>query len=754
MLACLLACMQGAGKSTLAAALARARNCVHLSVARAVALSLQAARRDRPATPPPEDQPKPAEEQEEDEEREEEQQEDEDEDGEDSEPADDPDAAFVPPAASAQALQALELARQGQAVPADLALALLDEIMALDAVRFHGYVLDAVPGELPPERMAAWPRPPALAVVLQADPAAILNRWQGACVDPATGRVYTVADLAMSAPAPRDDADAEADEDEVDAPGDEDEPAERDPDPLPEPQLPAPPAVADAVRARLVALPPEHLAQLRARLDGYDAALALACFPDHARICVTALQPAHGLAASVLSWAHAAHLQPRMEPVVLDPPETLEFDSDEALRDTMQRANLEEDDEPAWQTSAFNVYCPVALVDDGVLRKGSAEFGVAYLGAFYICSSEAARDSFRRNPDRYLASSPAAPSRLIVLGPSASVASLGSGLSRETGAVLLDSDRLARSYLAEQQPGAAADPQAVISFRLGADADAPPDPAPALPADVYLEAIARAVASTGRSDWILTGFPRNVDEFTQLLDKGIVPAATVFVLRQPTDAPEPPVAEISDAARAKALPTIDVVLPEAEQLAPDRTHVRFTVAAGVQKVVDSVQRPLRAPAQESAHEVDEDEQDPNYGCTRHFCPVALARDRVLRPGNPDLAVAHNGMYFHLATEDNRTEFVAAPNHFVGTDAMPPALPPLRLLLAGPAGAGRLTHGRLLAAQHQLHFVSFAELVGQVAQTTGHPHQAAAADPDSVRKERRKRKEEERMRPAVSSSFPT
>jgi hypothetical protein len=111
---------------------------------------------------------------------------------------------------------------------------------------------------------------------------------------------------------------------------------------------------------------------------------------------------------------------------------------------------------------------------------------------------------FRQNPDRYLASSPTAPSRLFVVGGSTASGALSRTLSSQTGAVLLDPDRLARSFLSEH----AATPETVISFQLGDAASAGASAAASdLPSHVYVEAIARAVASTGRSDWILSGFP-------------------------------------------------------------------------------------------------------------------------------------------------------------------------------------------------------------------------------------------------------
>jgi hypothetical protein len=148
-----------------------------------------------------------------------------------------------------------------------------------------------------------------------------------------------------------------------------------------------------------------------------------------------------------------------------------------------------------------------------------------------------------------------------------------------------------------------------------------------------------------------------------------------------------------------------------------KEHLQFSVQSGVQRIVAMVQKPLRAPATESTHEVDEDSEDPNYGVTRHFCPVALARDRVLRPGQPDLAVPHNNAFYHLATESNRAEFIAAPSRFLGLATAAPPLPPMRMLLAGATGAGRLTQARLLAQAHGLFGVSFAELVAEAARTS-------------------------------------
>ncbi len=263
--------------------LARERNCAHLSIERAVALALRAARRD--CAPAKRTKRRGGEDgggsgegeeaQEEQEQAEEEAaEEDEEESGgdDDEAPKADPDELYVQPVASELARRAWALASQGQAVDAALGLALLDELARLDAVQFHGYVLEGLP--MTPEHaalVASWPYPPDVAIWLQASEEDIASRWQGARIDPASGRVHVPGDLAPPAlPAPpADEAEAEAEANEND---EEEDAAAAAPVVVAEPQLPpVHPLPADTL-SRLVPAPAETLAHLAARSRSYNEA--------------------------------------------------------------------------------------------------------------------------------------------------------------------------------------------------------------------------------------------------------------------------------------------------------------------------------------------------------------------------------------------------------------------------------------------------------------------------------------------------
>ncbi|KAK7500075.1 hypothetical protein BaRGS_00008622, partial [Batillaria attramentaria] len=108
-----------------------------------------------------------------------------------------------------------------------------------------------------------------------------------------------------------------------------------------------------------------------------------------------------------------------------------------------------------------------------------------------------------------------------------------------------------------------------------------------------------------------------------------------------------------------------------------------------------------------------DEEDPNrskkkpLGDTNHFCPVALKETGVLFPGNPETAARYREKVYYLSSPEARDKFLANPESYLPKNK-PLKPPPLRLLILGPRGSGKTTHGRHLAEKLGLFHIAFKE----------------------------------------------
>ena len=95
------------------------------------------------------------------------------------------------------------------------------------------------------------------------------------------------------------------------------------------------------------------------------------------------------------------------------------------------------------------------------------------------------------------------------------------------------------------------------------------------------------------------------------------------------------------------------------------------------------------------------------GDTTHFCPVALKETQILRPGDPETAAKYREKIYYLSTKEARDSFLENPTNYLPKDK-PFSAPPTRLIIVGPKGSGKTTHGRNLASKLGLFHIQFTE----------------------------------------------
>ena len=316
------------------------------------------------------------------------------------------------------------------------------------------------------------------------------------------------------------------------------------------------------------------------------------------------------------------------------------------------------DPQLAWNTSAFGLYCPVTLVEQRQLVRGSAEIIATYQGAIFVFASKENRLKFCQCPTRYLAVDVRAPCRVIIDAPSsasATINELAEALAKARGVPVIDGTSFAQTKSL----------------------------------DVGTEWVAKHFSqSPAELSAVNAAFlPRHVVAFNYTEDLALVSLNNQF---------QSAGARVVDVTKALA------------QESP--VHSALSV---IQNAIDSVLTPT---CSEIVHEDDyvDDTQDPGFGDFRQFCPVALKDLGLLRPASGDFAVRYEGRVYRTWSAEARASFIADPRKYV-TDQLPTP-PPLRFLLIGPSAAGKSTHARKLARRLRCFHISFPERVREVALT--------------------------------------
>ncbi|KAM4529308.1 adenylate kinase 9 [Fundulus diaphanus] len=132
-------------------------------------------------------------------------------------------------------------------------------------------------------------------------------------------------------------------------------------------------------------------------------------------------------------------------------------------------------------------------------------------------------------------------------------------------------------------------------------------------------------------------------------------------------------------------------------------------------------------AEEDGSDNDEEEEEVGestvkslLGDTKHFCPVALKNNNVLRPSTDTFSAKYRERIYYFSTLDARESFIQNPAHFV-SQREPLQPPALRIFLLGTRGSGKSTHGEWLAQKLGLFHIQFRELLQmQIKAKTSQP----------------------------------
>eukprot|EP01137_Pigoraptor_chileana_P032498 Opistho-2@21949 len=173
------------------------------------------------------------------------------------------------------------------------------------------------------------------------------------------------------------------------------------------------------------------------------------------------------------------------------------------------------------------------------------------------------------------------------------------------------------------------------------------------------------------------------------------------------------ISEVLDAVKVVALPVYEVNL----DTPPD------VVLRNVIKAVNPFHP--RAIAKHSPLSDIEDAVTP-YGDTKHYCPVILRDLRLLKRGTEEFSVQYLDKTYHLSTEEAMEAFVLKPDTFLPL-ATVPKIPPMRLVILGPRGSGKTTHGKRLGEELGIPWVPFHERFPETraAEENEPPHVANA-----------------------------
>lgn len=171
-------------------------------------------------------------------------------------------------------------------------------------------------------------------------------------------------------------------------------------------------------------------------------------------------------------------------------------------------------------------YCPVALLDNNVLRPGEADMAVKFNDAFYHCSTPEAQDAFAAAPHRYVdpdTPPKLPPPRILLTGPASSGKSLvGRRLARHYRMYHVSF----RTRLREMgNTTDDADLAEAIAAYLAAPEENP------LGSNIAVDAVRDYWTSEPflTRGFVIEGFPRNAEDAKTLVDAGLYPDANIVL---------------------------------------------------------------------------------------------------------------------------------------------------------------------------------------------------------------------------------
>ncbi|XP_070081502.1 adenylate kinase 9 isoform X2 [Equus caballus] len=159
----------------------------------------------------------------------------------------------------------------------------------------------------------------------------------------------------------------------------------------------------------------------------------------------------------------------------------------------------------------------------------------------------------------------------------------------------------------------------------------------------------------------------------------------------------------------------------------------------LQKVMETMEKPFQYPAweltledydeetedyqaeaeaDEELEEEDEEEEENedrikekrrHLGDTKHFCPVVLKENFILRPCNTEESAKYREKIYYFSSPEAKEKFLEHPEEYVAGKE-PLKAPPLRICLLGPHGSGKTVCGRQLAEKLGIFHIQFEEFL--------------------------------------------
>ena len=93
--------------------------------------------------------------------------------------------------------------------------------------------------------------------------------------------------------------------------------------------------------------------------------------------------------------------------------------------------------------------------------------------------------------------------------------------------------------------------------------------------------------------------------------------------------------------------------------------------------------------------------------------MVLKEKGVLWPGNPEIAAKYREKIYYFSGYEAREKFVREPAAFLSQELQPKKPPCTRLIILGPRGSGKTTHGKYLADKLGLFHISFRHRLQEI-----------------------------------------
>ncbi|KAI9218194.1 hypothetical protein BC828DRAFT_389309 [Blastocladiella britannica] len=368
--------------------------------------------------------------------------------------------------------------------------------------------------------------------------------------------------------------------------------------------------------------------------------------------------------------------------------------------------------------STWGKHCPVSKHRENKLVAGDPSFAVAFERYVYLTSSEESQRALESNPSRYLWRPPTltAPKIAVITYPGVAAESyrLADQVARFFSVKHVDVLAVLQKMVAQvaSDPDAAMDPPIgkMLVKKLTNGKTEPPD---MLAEVIKAHALSSSTDGDSHAGWVLSGCPLTRETAVAMAERHLVPDILVVVRpdlsssKSSGDASNTP---SDDVQLAFAIDSADMASKFAEEVS--EIVLAFQEASDKLKVVHQVASPeprtafarLRREIDPFAPRAEPTKvlaDNPEYGSCKDFCPVSLAKKKVLIRGSPDFAVVYQGHVYQCANEPSRAVFLEDPEAFLDVK-----LPPPRFCFVGPSGAGKSTLAKTFDQLHGLPTIVF------------------------------------------------